>query len=198
MHYSFLETHCIESLKEQAPQARKTRKVRSRKKVSCASSVSSLVSRISSRNSEHSECSTTLDDANYKQGFGVGRIAHKSCSIKWTPAVIDSKEFNDRRLTFSTTTCHIPAHHRNKYSQCQLHKCCLKDNKSEDIVRYARHKKGILKCTDCQVIQCLDWYTQFHMVANLHKLKGRVNDEENEGQRMFLGEFWEESTDTQN
>ena len=198
MHYSFLETHCLDSLKEQAPQARKTRKVSSRNKVSSASSVSSLGSRRSSRNAEHSECSTTLDDANYKQGFGVGRIALKSHSIKWTPAVIESKEFNDRRLTFSTTTCHLPAHHRNKYSECQLHKWCLKDNKSEDIVRYARHKKGLLKCPDCQVILCLDCYTQFHMVANLHTLKGRVNDEENEGQRMFLGEFLEESTDTQN
>ena len=176
-HYCFLENHCLDSLKEQAPQARKTRKVSSRNKVSCASSVSSVGSRRSSRNAEHSECSTTLDDANYKQGFGVGRIALKSRSIKWTPAVIDSKEFNDRRLTFSTTTCHLPAHHRNKYSECQLHKWCLKANKSEDIVRYARHKKGLLKCPDCQVILCLDCYSLFHMVANLHTLKGRVNDE---------------------
>ena len=166
--------------------------------MSSASSVSSLGSRRSSRNAEHSECSTTLDDANYKQGFGVGRIALKSRSIKWTPAVIDSKEFNDRRLTFSTTTCHLPAHHRNKYSECQLHKLCLKDSKAEEIVRYARHKKGLLKCPDCQVILCLDCYTQFHTVVNLRTLKNRVNEEENEGPRMLLGDFLGESTETQN
>ena len=184
MRYSFLETHCLNSLKEQAPQARKTRKVSSRNKVSSDSSVSSLGSGRYSRNAEHGECSSTLDDANYKQGFGVGRISLDSRSIKWTPAVIDSKEFNDRRLAFSTTTCHLPAHYRNKYSECQLHKWCLKDNKSEDIVRYARHKEGLLECPDCQAILCLDCYTQFHTVANLHTLKGRVNDEENEGQCM--------------
>ena len=88
MHYSFLETHCLDSMKEQAPQARKTRKVSSSNTVSYASSVSSLGSRRSSRNAEHSECSSTLDDANYKQGFGVGRIALKYRSIKCTPAVI--------------------------------------------------------------------------------------------------------------
>ena len=82
MNYSFLDTHCLDSLKEQAPQARKTRKVSSRNKVSSYSSVSSLGSERSSRNAEHSECSSTLDDANYKQGFGVGRISPKSRSIK--------------------------------------------------------------------------------------------------------------------
>ena len=70
MHYSFFKTHCLDYLNEQAPQTRKTRKVSSRNRVSSASSVSSLGSRRSSRNAKHSEYSTTLDDANYKQGFG--------------------------------------------------------------------------------------------------------------------------------
>ena len=200
LHYTFLETHCLDSLKEDTSQPRKTRKVNSKNKVSSTSSVSSLGSRSrrSSRNAEHSECTDTLDDSHYKQGFGVGRILLKSRSIKWTGAVVDSKEFNERRLTFSTATCHLPAHHRNKYSECQLHKWCLKDSKDEEICRYARHKKGLMKCPDCQVILCLDCYTQFHTVANLHTLKNRVNDEDSEGARMFLGEFLEESTDTQN
>ena len=72
LHYSFLETHYLDTLNEQASQARKTCKMSSSNKMSSGFSVSTLGSRKSSRNAGNTDSSTTLDGRiSYKPGFGL-------------------------------------------------------------------------------------------------------------------------------
>lgn len=108
-------------------------------------------------------------------------------SLKWTNRLIDSKEFNDRRLTSRSATCHLPKTNWNKYSKIQLHKWCLKDSLNDDFKQNSRQKKGLLKCPNCTVILCLDCYTLFQTVHSLHKMKARVTKDKIDKPLVFLG-----------
>ena len=110
--------------------------------------------------------------------------------VKFTDKAVNCPKFNKTRLTFNPSTCHLPQHHSKTYSECQLHNWCLKNGQVEDINRYARHKKWLIRCPDCRVILCLDCYTVFHTVHNLHTIKNRVDDENTDHPRMELSIFF--------
>ena len=119
-------------------------------------------------------------------------------TIRFNDKIINCPKFNKTRLSFSPSTCHLPQHYSNKYSECQMHKWWFKDSQVEDVHRYARHKKGLIRYPDCRMILYLDCYTLFHIVHNLHTIKSLVNDENNKYSRMELRIFLNNPSDTQN